>query len=284
MSHSLEVVTDVEQFRQKLIPFNTFDGEGLKSVEEKAVLLGQLGGGILQLASVAFPELDNQHIYARKYTRESEGRGPHFDTYGTFLRSRHQHLALYNLAGDISLRAALLPDDLQDVYENHYPDLEDKKLGEAAYKARRHLSALVFDDPRTQIATADLSAGTSMVLSQRKAGPHVVHEIIPKDSRTPGEFIKLIAPSENKDSNAVRAMRKAGYTSLDEFITKNMTTPLPELVNSEPSIFDLLPSTPVSNTPKKPRSLPKIPKPRRKPRSVRQPSGYDDDGDSAVYD
>jgi hypothetical protein len=55
------------------------------------------------------------------------------------------------------------------------------------------------------------------VLMQRKGGPHIIHNVVPKNRDKPGEFIKLVRTSS--DPSAVDLIGKTALQPLDSILS-----------------------------------------------------------------
>lgn len=220
MSDPLEVPTrvipSVSELQQQL-----YMNSPASSAEQGAILCN-LGGGLLRFASAAFPGVDQDFLYAQRFDRQPEGRGPHFDVYHELVDQDHPWLALFNLAGEASLRATVLPHDLAIAYTSRYPLPTDD-----AFEARRDYSRLAFKEPDSVIQTGHINAGTGLFIPQLLQGPNVVHEVVPIDPENPGSFVKMVVASTGSDS--CHTLDQKGYAPLDEFVTRELAARLPLL-------------------------------------------------------
>ncbi len=203
----IPIVTTHSQLSEEVISIRTNDQAG--------AFITEISGGILKFAEAAFPEIDRDKIYAQPNEREPEGRGPHFDVYGTLLDKNFPWLAVYNIAGLAVMNVTELPEDLAKSYFIRYPEPTDE-----AFEARRDFSSIAFKTPdsKHKILTGTLKPDSGFVLPQKIDGPHIIHDIIPKDQREPGRFIKLVIPSISKATH--KRMKDGGYEPLDELMTK----------------------------------------------------------------
>ena len=205
--------------------------------------LAQLGRGTIRFAAAAFPNVSIDQVYAQFNERESEGRGPHFDIYNEGLDDNYPWLGVYNLAGACAVSAAKLPDDMAKQYAELYPE-----PNEAAHTARRHYGALVLGAETSRVGTGTLEPDMGLVLPQRSEGPHIIHEIVPKDPADPGSFIKMIVPRNDTDN--LELLGEQGFVLLDELLTGGLE---PE----EEVEGDLEPVLPLPSAPRRPRSRPR---------------------------
>ncbi|HVV25901.1 MAG TPA: hypothetical protein VHC21_02620 [Candidatus Saccharimonadales bacterium] len=175
--------------------------------------LAQLGRGAVRFAEATFPGASSvDQIYAQFNERESEGRGPHFDIYNEGLDENYPWLGVYNLAGTCEVAAATLPDDMAKQYAELYPE-----PNEAAHAARRHYGALVLGADTSRVGTGTLEPDMGLILPQRPQGPHIIHEVVPKNAADPGAFIKMIVPK--KDEENLELIGEQGFMLLDELLT-----------------------------------------------------------------
>jgi len=192
------------------------------------LILGKWQGGLLEFAGVAFPGVDPNDIYAKHHKRESTGRDPHFDVYKEFVDAQKPWAGHFNLSGNAALETVLLPDDIAAVYESRYP-VQNAESAEA----RRHLSRFALEAPDANVGTGSLEALTRFVLPVRPKGPHIVHNIVPKNPDKPGEFVKLIAPprsSEERDD-----LRSIDYMPLDTFLTQALSAAIRDVETAKPA-------------------------------------------------
>lgn len=207
MTRELSVFTDQEQLTA--VTSLRVSGEGSRA------MLCELGGGILRFSDMIFPGAGQDAIMAQKFEREAEGKGAHFDVYGTLLSADYPWLAVYNLGGTATIRTVTLPEDLAAIYDKTYPEPTD-----TAYEARRHFAGIAFTVPDAAVSTGVLRPRTGLVLPQRVDGPHIVHEVTPFRADVAGEFVKMMVPSSDDEAKATLA--GLGYVSLDELVTRGL--------------------------------------------------------------
>jgi hypothetical protein len=207
MAAVLPIITNQEQFNEQLIT--------LREPNQALPFLSELGGGVLRFAGVVFPGVSVDNIFAEHSDREPGGRGPHFDIHGFSLEPDFPWLGVFNLFGEAEIRTAHLPKSLSNAYAELFPEPED-----AAYAARRHFGALALSAQGADVLTGTLHANTGIIIPQFKDGPHVVHEVIPKNSGKPGEIIKMFVPSQDK--KVIDDVRDMGYIPLDELTTEGL--------------------------------------------------------------
>jgi hypothetical protein len=177
--------------------------------------LCELGAGVLNFVSAAFPNLDAQSIYAKHFFREPGGRGAHFDVYGKLLDKAFPWIGVYNIAGYASLIACRLPDSLAASYFREHPESSDE-----AYEARRHVAPDALAVPGTKPIKGILDRHTGLIVPQLVEGPHWVHDIVPLRADDPGQFIKLLVP--NNAADAMTRMSMNGYAPLDAVLTASL--------------------------------------------------------------
>lgn len=207
MSLELPVITDPSELTKAVTHIRTAENPG--------AIMSHLGGGILKFAGATFPDINTEDIYAQSNNREPEGRGAHFDVYGSFLDKNYPWLGLFNLAGRASLTTVTLPDELAKIYFDMYPTPTDE-----AFDARRHFSAIALGSKKAEITSGTLTSGTGLVLPQKDIGSHIVHDIVPEDPNQPGKYVKLIVPSGTEEAND--RMRRGGYKPLDELLSEGL--------------------------------------------------------------
>lgn len=193
----------------------------LESGEHK-IVLARYGAGILDFASRTFPGVDLNNIFAQFNKREPGGRGPHFDVYGKYLDETMPWIGHFTLkSGAATLRATLLPLDLQESYFSRYPN--ETAAGENAYRARRHFSWIAFEQPGQHTATAEIPPLSGMALPVSANKQYIVHEITPDDDTEPGSFIKLIKPTDDPRLRET-LMSDMNYMSFGEYITERLSS------------------------------------------------------------
>lgn len=211
----LEFIDDVDDFSRRVQGMGVDVDNGDISTD-KAVVLSSGHDGLLGFAEDAFPTASIDEIYAKHYEREPEGRGAHFDVYRDLLDPEYPWLAVYNLAGRVSLRALKLPDELAESYFKRFPFPSS-----AAFKARRDYSSIALNSTEDEdIYTATLDAGDDMVIAQYADGPHIIHEIVPENPSDPGEFIKLVVP---RDGESQVLIEEDDMVPLDKLATSALT-------------------------------------------------------------
>lgn len=183
-----------------------------KPTAKDSVVVSDIGGGLLKFVDAVFTGTHHGEIFAKHYIREPEGRGAHFDVYGDNLQENYPFLAVYNLIGRVSLKALKLPDDLAESYFKRFPE-----PNEGAFQARRDYSSIVLNSEPKDLCTADLDEGNGLVILQKPEGPHIIHDIAPKDPNNPGELVKLVCPDSSEI--AKRAVEADGMVPLDELVT-----------------------------------------------------------------
>ncbi|MGC1177420.1 MAG: hypothetical protein WA843_05100 [Candidatus Saccharimonadales bacterium] len=215
--HSFEITTSPEHLSRSTEHLTNTPSEQIEIAN--SLLVAQLGKGVLRFAEAVFAEQGNPgsmpEIYAEIHQRSAEGRGPHFDVYDSDFILDLPFVAVYNLAGRVSLKAALLPNDLHESYRTNFPE-----LNEEAYKARREYSSIALRMPTTQIHTAILEPDMGIVIAQHRSETPIVHDVTPIDSTNPGSFIKLIAPGTSAKAHEV--LGKTRYKPLDEVMTTSL--------------------------------------------------------------
>ncbi len=204
----LEVVRDLDRTTELL--------EMTRDGSNNQPFLSELGGGVLKFADTVFPTGQNDtRVYGIVEERDAGGRGAHFDIYGAYLDKTKPWIAIYNLAGTCALTTALLPDELGKHYFSTYTELDDN-----AMEARRHYSAIALNAPGAVVGKGLVTPRRGLVLPQRASGPHVIHDLVPRDDENPGKFVKLIPLSPKGKHNQMLIDR--GYVALDELLTKSL--------------------------------------------------------------
>lgn len=184
--------------------------------------------GVLRFASSVFgmrEVIDGSFVGVQGQVEErpAEGKGPHFDTYGDLLHDAHPYIAIFNLAGSVSLRTTVLPPELAQDYYKTYPEPTEQ-----AYRARRGYAGLAFDRPNALIDQVDLKPGSGVVFPQPRTGfeGHVVHEVTPSQSESPGHFVKLCVPDVREEAR--EAIEEMGFKPIDIVITSALGVEIPE--------------------------------------------------------
>lgn len=209
MPSQLEVVKTVPDLEAELSKYRDLSDESVNAV------LCELGGGVLRFANAAFPFADRDRILTQKFEREPEGRGPHFDIYGAYLDEEFPWLALFNLSGITTLKTVQLPADLAEVYFSRFPEASDE-----AFDARRPISELALSSPKADVKTGRLENGMGLLLPQREAGPHIVHEVTPASAHIPGEFVKAVVVKDDPETQEFLADK--GYVPLDDLVSESL--------------------------------------------------------------
>lgn len=209
MTCELPINTDPVSFRGEVRAMHTSQ-ERLRV--DEAVRLCHLGGGVIKFAETIFPGISATDIQAEVYEREPEGRGAHFDVYDETLVEEFPYLGVFNLDGEVEVTAAELPDDLAKIYFERFPEPND-----TAFKARRDFSSIALNLPDTKIYKGTMEAGSGMVLLQNKEGPHIIHNVVPRDPSLPGKFIKLVYTSGSPQFQDV--LEKTALRPLDEVLS-----------------------------------------------------------------
>lgn len=186
--------------------------EKISKGKSNNLVIIKLGGGALQFAETAFSGVSTQKIFAKKVTREAQGRGPHFDAYKDLLSDQFPYLAQYNLSGTASIETTPLQPELATAYWRQFPE-----HSEEAYNARRHLGYTALLTAGDQKTIGTLEPGTGFILPQNHDAP-IIHNVVPVDPKQPGEFIKLLIPSDS--ATAREFMQDDGYMSLDDLMTQ----------------------------------------------------------------
>ncbi|HUC95639.1 MAG TPA: hypothetical protein VMR76_01615 [Candidatus Saccharimonadia bacterium] len=207
MATELEVITKPEDLTEKVLEIPT--------TEHPQTLLAELGGGVLRFTEAVFPNVDVDKILVQSNIREPEGRGPHFDVYSGFIDKSFPWLGIFNLSGLATLTVMDLPDDLAASYFARWPKPTDE-----AFDARRLFSVLALEAPGAEPTTGKVKEGTGFVLPQKPKGPHIVHDIVPEDSKNAGRFVKFIVP--NRSNETRKRMKEGGYEPLDELLTRGI--------------------------------------------------------------
>jgi hypothetical protein len=201
---TMEPLTSREQLSDRLAD--------LRAGSTAKVLLCELGGGVLDFVSAAFPSRGERCVLAQRFHREPLGRGAHFDVYGQLLDEEFPWVAIFNIAGDAEVSTFSLPEGLARRYAEEHPVPSD-----AAYEARRIVAAEALADPAVRVDKGVLYKHSGLILPQLKAGPHWVHEVVPLNSGNPGQFIKLLVPANNE--GARKQLGENGYAPLDGVLT-----------------------------------------------------------------
>ncbi len=173
----------------------------------------RLGGGLLNFVEYVFPEAESRNIYAQLNVREPEGRGAHFDVYAPYLDRHYPYVAVYNLAGKVSVRTTVLPSVFADNYFANFPEPTD-----LAYDARRRFADLALMTPGAVIYEGELEPRTGLILPQKREGAHHVHDVVPVSPVQPGYFVKLAVSSGGQES--LELLRQGEYEQFDDFVTK----------------------------------------------------------------
>lgn len=209
MSYEVNTFTDPALLSRAVEAYRQPDSEVKPAV-------AKLGGGVLRFAYAAFPGASNDEIYAFKIEREPEGRGAHFDVYETVNDKSFPCVGVYNIDGENDLTLAELPKNLADAYFETYPSSSDD-----AKEARRHFAAIALGSPTVSVYNGVLGPDMGLVLPQRREGPHIIHDIVPKNSLSPGSFVKLFVPSGDK--KVLSEILEFGYEPLDDFMTAQLS-------------------------------------------------------------
>lgn len=219
MAGELATITNPEQFAQEVRQIYTI--EELRA--DEMVKICHLGGGALQFAEVIFPSAPISGLQAERYEREPEGRGAHFDVYDPTLDEQYPYLGVFNLSGEAEVTVAALPKDLAEVYAQRFPE-----PNEAAYQARRDFSSIALNATDTEVFTGTLKPGSGLVIAQKSAGPHIIHNVVPKHASDPGEFIKLV--KINGKPSTLEVVSKTKLQSLDLVVSEvlGFKTPVEE--------------------------------------------------------
>jgi hypothetical protein len=178
-------------------------------------VLCELGAGVLNFVSAAFPNLGARSIYAKHFFREPGGRGAHFDVYGKLLDKAFPWIGVYNISGYASLIACRLPDSLAGSYFREHPEPSDE-----AYEARRHVAADALAVPGIKPIKGILDRHSGLILPQLADGPYWVHDILPLRPDDPGQFVKLLIPKNSPDAGMRMSMN--GYAPLDAVLTASL--------------------------------------------------------------
>jgi hypothetical protein len=201
-----EVVASDEQLKVELDRYRDMADNSVDAV------LCELGGGVLHFTEVVFPEAEGDRLLVQKFEREPQGRGPHFDLYSPYIDEAFPWVALLNLSGTAGLTTTRLPEDLRAAYFARYDGPSDE-----AFDARRPLSSFALNAPGAEVRTGKLEAGRGLLLPQREAGPHIVHDIVPVGSAQ-GVFVKAVVAK----AGTIEFLNEKGYVTLDEFTTKSI--------------------------------------------------------------
>jgi hypothetical protein len=200
----MEPLTSREQLSERL--------SDLRLGSNPTVLLCELGGGILDFVSAAFPNRGERCVLAQHFSREPEGRGAHFDVYGELLDEEFPWVAVFNVVGDAQVSAFSLPKSLARRYYQAHPRPTDE-----AFEARRILAAEALADTAVTLSKGALYRHGGLIIPQFKAGPHWVHQVVPLNPLKPGQFIKLLVPAT--DEGAHKLLADNGYVPLDGLLT-----------------------------------------------------------------
>jgi hypothetical protein len=205
----LQVVDSPEEYTAKLEYMRTSS----EFTVDESLFAASLGRGVLKFASSTFPGSLSSEVYAQESQREPEGKGAHFDVYEDLLDPERPWLGVYNLAGNISVRAALLPPELQLSYRHSF-----SATSEEAKSARINYSSIALLDPKTEIRSIELAEHTGLVILQKKDAPYVVHDISPLNTSEPGFYVKLVKPDSTKTSRS--NLERVGFRTLDDYVTE----------------------------------------------------------------
>jgi hypothetical protein len=184
----------------------------LRLGSKPAVLSCELGGGILDFVSGAFPNRGERCVLAQHFSREPEGRGAHFDVYGELLDEEFPWVAVFNVVGDAEVSAFPLPKNLARRYEQAHCRPTDE-----AFEERRVLAAEALADTTVTLSKGALYRHGGLIIPQFRAGPHWVHQVIPLNPLESGQFIKLLIPAT--DERAHKLLADNGYAPLDGLLT-----------------------------------------------------------------
>jgi len=201
---TMESLVSREQLSERL--------SNLRVGSNPKVLLCELGGGILKFVSAAFPNRGERCVLAQHFSREPEGRGAHFDVYGELLEEEFPWVAVFNVVGDAEVSAFPLPENLARRYGQAHPMPSDD-----AFEARRILAAEALADPVVTVSKGALYRHSGLIIPQLKVGPHWVHQVVPLNPQSPGQFIKLLVPAN--DEGAHKLLAENGYAPLDGVLT-----------------------------------------------------------------
>jgi hypothetical protein len=221
MAHEIDRIQEYEKFSSQVDGLRAVDPANPSITADQAVALSELGSGLLNFASAAFPGAEVHQIYAKHYQREPQGRGAHFDVYGNTVHSDYPWLAVYNLSGKAAVSVAILPEDLAKSYNKRFPEPTEEAFG-----ARRNYSSIALASEEVETYTGTLDKDTGMVILQRPGGPHVIHDVVPENPDNPGQFVKLARPADLQ--TAQDKIEQDGMVSLDELVTKMAREHKPE--------------------------------------------------------
>jgi hypothetical protein len=209
---TMDVLTTGEQLSERL--------SVLRRRRSTEVVLCELGGGVLNFVAAAFPGLERRCVFAQHFRRETLGRGAHFDVYGELLDDEFPWVAVFNVAGDAEISAFPLPEILARRYRQEHSATSDE-----AFEARRRIATEALKDFPVHLSRGVLYRHRGLIIPQLKAGPHWVHHIVPVNPDTPGQFVKLLIPSN--DEGTVKQLGDKGYAPLDGVLTAALEA-LPE--------------------------------------------------------
>jgi hypothetical protein len=173
-------------------------------------LIWDLHAGLLAFLASAFSCVPRSTLYGQVFTREPQGRGPHFDVYDKILHRDFPWVALFNLAGDAVVSSYPLPDWLATRYALAHPEASDR-----AYAERRRISEEALADPEVRVTKGYLLAGTGLIIPQQPAGPEWVHNVVPVQQDHPGRFVKFVAAGRD-----VGALENRGYDLVDDLFRR----------------------------------------------------------------
>lgn len=184
---------------------------------EHSIAILDLGRGLLKFTESTFPDAASDKIYAKPQQREPAGKGPHFDVYDDLVAEDFPWLGIYNFAGTVSVKAALLPQNLTDHYRKKFPE-----PSKAAHIAREQYSFTAFCQHDLPQVHGTLSPHTGLVIAQRKDLAPVIHELTPINTADPGNYVKLLRP--RTDASTQDTLKLAGFVTLDEYVTQQLTS------------------------------------------------------------
>jgi hypothetical protein len=201
---TMEPLTSREQLSDRLAD--------LRAASTAKALLCELGGGVLDFVSAAFPSRGERCVLAQRFYREPLGRGAHFDVYGQLLDEEFPWVAVFNVVGDAQVSAFPLPENLARRYAQAHPRPTDE-----AFETRRILAAEALADPVVTLSQGALYRHSGLIIPQLKVGPHWVHQVVPLNPLKSGQFIKLLVPASHEGAHKLLA--ENGYAPLDELLT-----------------------------------------------------------------
>lgn len=219
-------MSQIEQLQPITQPSELTKAIGGLDPQAPKPLVTQLGRGVLGFREATFPDIDYDRVYAQKFKREPNGRGPHFDVYNTLIDEDHPVIGVYNLTGDAVLRAVALSQKLQEYYDAMYPEPTDE-----AFEQRRGLSSLALGESGITVMEGKIKPAMGMIFPQFAQGRHLVHDVVPAksegkmlplgvDANHVGSFVKFAVPKDKL--TAKEDFESRGYVPFSQFVEEQL--------------------------------------------------------------